>query len=550
MKGTTRMLAAIAATLVVNLGLTAGTVASTADERDVTAITKKVFPSVVRVEARMPGGIMIASGVIVDDKGHIVTTAGVSSREGRIAVRTGDGRKSEADFVGFDPETRLALIRAKEKGLTPITLGQPGDIAAGSWICLIGVSPESKPAVVQGIVSSIAEDKIRLNIWSTGRTSGSPVVDENGRMVGMFRGVYAEDRPVIFDFREREVVGRGYVLSRGETPASGLAQAVPIDVVKFIVAEIKEKGKVERGWLGVNIAQDEEGRVIVTSVDRQSPAELAKLREEDVILRIDDREVTGTEMLASEIRKRRPGQDVVLKLERNGKPMDVKVKLGELPEDEARRELELRFPRLFPFEPRAPEAAPPKRQPLLPAPGEPRRFAWTFETRKFIGIYCQELTRELSDFFGLKEGQGLLVSRVEEKGPAAAAGLKVGDVIVRADGKRVNTNDELIDLIQDRKKGDKVKLEILRDKRSLTLEVTVDEEETRGRGFFRGDMDEFLESWQTYADAFERELRTWDKETWPRAEEDMKRISEELARQGKVAAKDLAAAVKKLARKI
>lgn len=548
MKGTTKMLAAIAATLVVNLGLTAGPVSSTADERDVTAITKKVFPSVVRVEARMTGGIMIASGVVIDDQGHIVTTAGVSSRDGRITVRTGDGRKSEADFVGFDPETRLAVIRAKEKGLSPIALGKPGDIAEGSWICLVGISPESKPAVVQGIVSSIAEDKIRLNIWSTGRTSGSPVVDEKGQMVGMFRGVYSEDRPVIFDFREREVVGRGYVLSRGETPASGLAQAVPIDVVKFIIAEIKEKGKVERGWLGVGTDLDDEGRVIVIIVDRQSPAELAKLREDDVIVRIDDREVTGTEMLASEIRKRRPGQDVTLKLERNGKPMDVKVKLGELPEDEAQRELELRFPRLY-FEPRAPKAAPPERQ-RVPIPVEPRQFAWTFETRKFIGVWCQPLTRELSEFFGLKEGQGLLVSKVEEGSPAAAAGFKVADVIVRADGKRVSTNDEFIDLIQDRKKGDKLKVEILRDKKSLTLEVTVDEEESRGPAIFRGNTDEFLESWQKYTDAFERELRTWDKDTWPRAREDMKRIGEELARQGKVAAKDIEAALRKLARKI
>ena len=520
MKGTARMLAAIAATLVVNLGLAAGAATSVAEERDVTAITKKVFPSVVRVEARLRGGTMIATGVVVDENGSIVTTAGVPSREGQITVRTGDGRKSAADFVGFDPETRLALIRAKEKGLTPIALGQPSDIAEGSWICLVGISPEFKPAVVQGIVSSIAEDKIRLNIWSTGRTSGSPVVDEKGRMVGMFRGVYSEDLPVVFDFREKDVIGQGYVLSRGATPASGLAQAVPIDVVKFIVAEIKEKGKVERGWLGVNIDYDDEGRIIVTGVDQQSPAELAKLRADDVIVRIDDREVTGTEMLGSEIRKRRPGQDVVLKVERDGKPMDVKVKLGELPEGEAQRELELRFPRLFPFEPGTPPLAPREGQPVSPVPpAEPRRFAWTFETRKFIGVWCQPLTRELSEFFGLKEGQGLLVSRVEKEGPAAAAGFKVGDIIVRVDGKRVSTNDELIDLIQDRQKGDKLKVELLRDKKSLAVEVMVDEEESRGPAIFRGGADEFLQSWQKYTDAFERELRGWNQPALPKAKE-------------------------------
>jgi hypothetical protein len=211
---------------------------------------------------------------------------------------------------------------------------------------------------------------------------------------------------------------------------------------------------------------------------------------------------------------------VVLKVERDGKPMDVKVKLGELPEDEARRELELRFPRLLPFEPGAPLVVPRERQPVPPGrPTEPRRFAWTFETRKFIGVWCQELTPELSEHFGLKDGRGLIVSKVEEKGPAAAAGFKVGDIIVRVDGKRVNTNDELIDLIQDRKKGDKMKVELLRDKKAMAVEVTVDEEESRGPALFRGDVDEVLQSWQKYTDAFERELKEWNTLTRPKAKE-------------------------------
>lgn len=470
---------AAAVFLVMNLGAEAA--GGPGAERDIIALAKKVYPSVVRVEARN-GTRRIATGVVIDRDGLILTTALISPREEKISVITGDGRKIEAEFLGFDSETHLALVRAKDKGLPPLAMGEAGDIAPGAWISVVSVSPEMTPAVTQGIVSSVSEERLRLNIWVTPGSSGGPVVDENGRLIGLLRGIYTEDRPVVFEFRDREQVGSGYVFSQAEAPSSGMAVAIPVDLVKKIAFEIRDKGKVQRGWIGMSIGQNEDGRIEVVGVDAQSPAELAKIKEGDMVLAIDGKEITNTAMLASEIRKRRPGEDVLVKLERDGKPMDIKVKLGEYAENEARREMELKFPGLFPPGAPKPFAVPRKGTAPMP-PGaliapKGREFSW--ERRKYIGVYLDELNKEMSAFFGVKDGTGLLVNRLTPGSPAEKAGLKVGDVIVKAEGRRVATVNELSGAVQDKKKGDKIKLEVLRDKKPLSIDVVVDEEESGG----------------------------------------------------------------------
>lgn len=471
------LIAAAAAALVMNLGAEAA--GGPAAERDIAALAKKVYPSVVRVEARN-GTRRIATGVIIDRDGLILTTALISPRDEKITVITGEGRKIEADFLGFDPETHLALVRAKDKGLTPLAMGEAGDVVPGAWISVVSVSPEMTPAVTQGIVSSVSEERLRLNIWVTPGSSGGPVVDENGRMVGLLRGIYTEDRPVVFEFRDKEQVGSGFVFSQAEAPSSGMAAAIPMDIVRKVSSEIRDTGKVQRGWIGLSIGQNEDERIEIVGIDDDSPAELAKLKEGDVVIALDGREIQSTARLASEIRKRRPGEDVVVKIERDGKPMEIKVKLGEYPENEARREMELKFPGLFP--PGAPEpfAAPrrgakPPRALLAP---KGRDLSW--EQRKFIGVYLDELNREMSAFFGVKDGTGLLVNRLTAKGPADKAGLRVGDVIVKAEGRRVETVDGLSQAVQGKKKGERIKLEVLREKRYLSIEVEIDEEETGG----------------------------------------------------------------------
>jgi serine protease Do len=500
-------------------------------EPNITDVAKKVFPSVVRVEVQNHVR-RVATGIVVEKGGYIVTTALISPREEKITVTTSEGKNIEAEFLGFDTETQLALLKAKDADLPAIALGKSGDLAPGSWICVVGVSPERTATVTQGIVSSVAEDKLRLNVWVTPGSSGGPVVDAGGRMVGLLRGIYMDEKPVVFQFRDREQSGSGVVFnSRAEAPSSGMALAVPVDIVKDISAQIKDKGKVERGWLGVGIGQNDNGQTQIGSIDPDSPAELAKLQPGDIVLKIGDRDISSPDVLASEIRKKKPGQDVTLKVERDGKPTDIKVKLGEYAADDALKEMEIRFPGFFGPDAPMPGPAPKSISPeKAPRPGSPRPLVptapeWSFETRKFIGVYCGELNRELAEHFGVKEGTGLIVSKLTEGGPAEKAKLKVGDVIIMVDGKRVESANDLIDLVQAKEKGTKIKLEILRDKKAMTIEVEVSEEESGGL-FDSGNFQGFLESWQGYTDAFKTELKKWQSEGMPELRQNLKKINQ------------------------
>jgi S1-C subfamily serine protease len=446
-------------------------------------ISQKVFESVVKVEARN-GFKKVATGVVIDKDGYIVTTGLIWSKKEEITVTTADGRRSEAKFLGMDSETHLAVIQAQEKNLTPIALGKAAGLQPGAWIGVISVSPENAPQVTQGIVSSVAADRLRLNVWITRGASGSPVVNKDGQMVALLRGIYSEDQPVLFEFREQEVVGSGYVFNTAEAPSSGMALGIPVELVRTISAEIRETGKVRRGWVGIEFSENEDGQVEVSEVEDDSPAELAKIQEGDIIASIDGKRVIGAPTVRSQIRGRKPGEDVKFGLIRDGKTVEVKVKLGEYPEAEMKRELEAKFPRLFlrptvPAVP-APEVGTPKPE---KAPRPPRALMERFkvwpgwEKRKYIGTYMEALNKELLDFFGVKDESGLLINRLTKDGPAEKAGLKVGDVVVRVDGKKVTTVVALSELIQDKQKGDKVKLDIVRDKKPMSVEVEVAEEE-------------------------------------------------------------------------
>ena len=499
-----------------SLTLVAGPKSSAVDGAQIDKITKKVYPSVVKVVVKN-GFIKVAMGVVIDRDGHIVTTALISPRDEKITIVTTQGKKIEAEFLGMDSQTHLAVVRVKDKNLTPVVMGDIKSVSPGTWVGLVNISPDETPQVTQGIVSSVSPERLRLNVWVMRGASGSPVVDKEGRMIGLLRGVYTEESPVILEFREKTVEASGFVFSKAEAPASGMALAIPIDIVKSVAVEIKEKGRVQRGWLGIRFYDNEEGNVEVVEVEKESPAELAKLEEGDIILQIEGKNLTAKEMLYKEVRKRKPGQTVMLKIKKDGKERDVRVKLGEYTEESAWREMEMRFPRLFA----------PGQKFLEVAPRAGVKFG--FETRKFIGINVDPLNKELAEFFGAKDGKGLLVSQIKEGSPAEKAGLKVGDVLVKADGKKLEREGDLSKVIQEKEKGDKIKVEFYRDKRMRTVEIEIEEEEGSGLlKFSPEDWDDYSETWSRSYENILRQQNKWQDDSSREMRRQMERMNNEL----------------------
>jgi len=444
------------------------------EDKKIEEIIKSVALSVVRVEARN-GVRKVATGVVIDKDGSIVTTALISSRDEEISVLLFDGRKFKADFKGFDTSSGLAVIQVKDKGLTPIARGKSADIRTGVWVGAIGFSPENSPAVTQGIVSSVSDDRVRLNLWVMPGSSGSPIVNAEGRMTGVLRGSYIDELPVVFEFREQQVVGSGTVVSRASAPSSGMALAVPVDVVLSIAGDIIKSGKVLRGWIGFRVLETDE-YLEIDEIQPKSPAELAKLKLGDRVVKIDGKEVSSGATLSQEIRKRKPGTDITLGIIRGDAAKDIKVKLGEYTEEEGRRELEALFPELFlSFQARPTD-------PKLPPQLRLRRDQGFFsqESRKFVGLRVQPLTKDLAVFFGSKEGKGLLVVEFDPDSPAQKAGVQIGDVILKADGRAVESADEISALLQRKNKGEKIRFDILRDKKAMVVEVPIAEQNEPG----------------------------------------------------------------------
>ncbi|NOR15356.1 MAG: PDZ domain-containing protein, partial [Candidatus Aminicenantes bacterium] len=328
--------------------------------------------------------------------------------------------------------------------------------------------------------------------------SGSPVVDLNGRMVGLVRGAYGGQTVIRIEGQEL----MRSMTSRVEVPSSGLALAIPVDIVKKVSLEIKETGKVRRGWLGIGMFVNEDEEVEIGEVEKDSPAAKAGLEEGDIILEIEGQEVKSREMLAKEIRKRSPGDEVSIQVERDGKEENIDVELGEYSDRDIWQEFEVKFPELFQVKPG--EMPNVFRRP----PEAPGIFTYIYGERKYIGVELQALNPELAGFFGVEDGSGLLIAKVTEGGPAEKAGLKVGDVIVQANEKPMPSPDKLQRLIQSLETGDKIKLEIIRNKKKKKIEVEVGENESRGRRFIPEAWDQ-AKAWKEYDTTLRSRYKEW-----------------------------------------
>lgn len=301
---------------------------------------QKAYPSVVGIYAYRPKGIReniqsddeqkifdvgvgFGSGIILDE-GYIVTNYHVIANAERVSVNFFDGRRRFVNLVGVDRKSDIAILKTDLKDLTPAELANSKDVRAGDIVMAIGSPFGREQSVSMGIVSAIAHDPITARIQTdaainTGN-SGGPLINGHGEIIGI--------NQITFSSR-----------GGGQT---GISEAIPIDIVKNIVSDIIEHGRVRRNWLGIVAGElrlngyrqlfpnIEFGTgVIVSGIEKDSPAQKAGIRNYDLIIRIDGKEIRGLSSFYKLFYDTPIGTNVVLNVIREGKEIRVPVQLVE-----------------------------------------------------------------------------------------------------------------------------------------------------------------------------------------------------------------------------
>ncbi len=269
------------------------------------------------------------SGFIVDPSGYILTNHHLVPGPGRIRVRLADRRELPARLVGSDPSTDLALLKLEANGLPTVRLGDSDRLRVGDWVAAIGNPLEFDHTVTVGVVSSLGrkiwnqsfDAYIQTDAAINPGNSGGPLVNRHGEAVGISAAVSSE--------------------------AQGIGFAVPINVARSVLGQLRDRGRVERGYLGIELHEldpdlarmmglaDPRG-ALVLDVFAGEPAAKAGLRRYDVIRSVSGQAVEDGDGLVRTISAMRPGTEVQLSVVRDGRPLELRAMLEVRGADEER----------------------------------------------------------------------------------------------------------------------------------------------------------------------------------------------------------------------
>jgi serine peptidase DegS len=273
-------------------------------------------------------GESLGSGVVISRDGYVITNDHVIDGIRAIDVVLTDGRVARARVVGTDPDTDLALLEIELDGLPAIRLGRSDTLRVGDVVLAIGNPFSIGQTVTQGIVSGTRRGQLGLspfeNFIQTDAAinlgnSGGALVNASGELVGINTAFFSR-----------------------RLDSEGIGFAIPINLVRGVMADLIEHGRVIRGWLGVgtetltpaqaaSLGLDDPFGIILTSVAPGSPAELAGLRPADVITHIDEQPVVVWQDALRHIARMAPGTEVVLTGKRLGRPFRVVARVTERP---------------------------------------------------------------------------------------------------------------------------------------------------------------------------------------------------------------------------
>jgi serine protease Do len=375
----------------------------------------------------------LGSGFIIDKEGYIITNNHVIEGASEIRVRLSTEKEFEAEVKGRDSKVDLALIKIKSgKDLPFVELGDSDKLEIGEWVMAVGNPFGLSHTVTVGIVSAKGrvigsgpyDDFIQTDASINPGNSGGPLFDIRGEVVGINTAIVATGQ--------------------------GIGFAIPINAAKEIIPQLKEKGKVTRGGIGVYVQKltpdlaksfglEQDKGALVADVIPGSAAEAGGIRRGDVVIQFDGKRIDEMNELPRIVASTPVGKEVEVAIVRQGKPLTLKLQVGEL-----------------------------KDEPVAP----------TLEKAKLeLGMSVLEITPEIARQLRLSEQGGVVVSQVEPGSAADEAGVRRGDVIREVNGQEIRSLMDYRAALARLKKGEVIRLSIKRGERVFYATLRAPKEE-------------------------------------------------------------------------
>lgn len=361
------------------------------------------------------------SGFIISEDGYILTNSHVVGDASKIRVRLHDGTEYEAEQIGSDEKSEVAIIKIDADDLPTIPLGNSDELEVGEWVIAVGNPFGLTETVTAGIVSALGrrnigiadyEDFIQTDAAINPGNSGGPLLNINGEVIGINTAIYSRSG--------------GYM---------GVGFAIPINMAKSIKEQLIESGEVSRGYLGIymqdltSILAESLGLagtegVIVSDVVEKSPAAKAGLQQGDIIIKIDDTDVKDSGSLRNEVSSRPPKTKIALTILRDGKVMVLEAVTGSLKDSQQLTEV--------------------SNDDL-------------FET---VGMRVDNISSDYADRFGYRLDEGVIITEVEPGGKAARVGLRPGALITGVNLKKTGNLEQFMDAFEEAKRDERLVLRV------------------------------------------------------------------------------------------
>lgn len=411
---------------------------------DTRRILEKVNPSIVQVVAENHKRYVV-TGIALDKDLVLTTTLITRYPYHRMFVRTTRKHEFDAKMIGKDNSSALILLKIDKKVLKPIQ--RATGVEAGDWIAVVGSFYRQFPSIFQGIVSSISDEEMILNAPIVPGVTGGAVVNDRGELAAVVRGRFsiAFGRDISIRDHRAELVLKGE-----RSPSRNLCYAIPVKKINNISRQLRDFGKVKRGWLGVYTQKlEDQPGALITMVVKESPASKSGLKKGDVIISINGETIKNSIQVGQKVKTIVPGNTVRVEVIRGKKRNPVLVRVGDW---EKRNPLPLTLPDGGSLDIRSHRSLP-----------RIQNYFYDIRASKKLGISVSEITADLAKKFSVAEGYGLMISKIERGSAADKAGLQVGDIIVKANKQNIRTNANIRYVLQNMKGKEPLHLKVYRN---------------------------------------------------------------------------------------